>query len=220
MTGAVPRVLLADDHPPTRAGVRSALEDGGFEICAEAGDADEAVQMALDERPDVALLDINMPGNGIAAAARISDALPDTAVVMLTASRDDRDLFDALKAGAVGYLLKDIDPDRLPLSLRSVLAGEAALPRALVAKVVGEFRSGSKRRGLRLSGQQKAELTEAEWNVLDLLSQGRSTEEIASRLFVAPVTIRTHISSILKKLHVKSREEAIRLVERDGDDQR
>jgi DNA-binding NarL/FixJ family response regulator len=215
VSDVAPRVLLADDHPPTRAGVRSALEEEGFVICAEAGDADEAVRLALAERPDVCLLDIHMPGNGISAAGRISSQVPETAVVMLTVSRDDRDLFDALKAGAVGYLLKDIDPDRLPHALRGVLAGEAALPRNLVALLVDEFRTGSRRRGLRIAGSRAVDLTEAEWKVLDLLSDGLTTEEIAQRLFVAAVTVRTHISSILKKLHVKSREEAIRLVQRD-----
>jgi len=209
------RVLLADDHPPTRAGVRSALEEEGFEICGEAGDAEEAVRLAREQRPDVCLLDIHMPGNGISAAARITDELPETAVVMLTVSRDDRDLFDALKAGAMGYLLKDIDPDRLPHALRGVLAGEAALPRDLVARLVDEFRSAGKRRRIPIVGRKPVELTDAEWRVLDLLAEGRSTEEIAQRLFVAQVTVRTHVSSILKKLHVKSRAEAIRLVRPD-----
>ena len=134
------RVLVADDHAPTRAGVRLALEGQGFRICAEAGSAGEAIAGALRERPDLCLLDIGMPGNGVAAAAEIKLRLPDTSIVMLTISRDDQDLFESLQAGASGYLLKDTTPARLPLALRGVLEGDAALPRALTARVIEEFR--------------------------------------------------------------------------------
>jgi DNA-binding NarL/FixJ family response regulator len=209
------RVLLADDHPPTRAGVRAALEGRGFEICAEVGDAPSAIESALAEKPDVCLLDIRMPGNGISAAVRIGELLPDTAIVMLTVSRDDADLFDALKAGASGYLLKDIDPERLALALNGVLSGEAALPRNLVARLVGEFRAQAKRRRIPLRGQKGVDLTAREWEVLDLLREDKTTEEIAERLFVAPVTVRTHVSSILKKLRVNSRAEAVKALEDD-----
>ena len=204
-------VLIADDHPPTRAGVRAALEGVGFEICAEVGDAKAAVKEALDKKPHVALLDVHMPGNGIAAAAKITASLPQTAVVMLTVSRDDNDLFDALKAGASGYLLKDTDPDRLGNALNGVLNGEAPLPRALVTRVIEEFR-GSGQRRVAISHDNRVKLTSREWEVLELMREGLNTDEIAGRLFVAPVTIRSHIASILKKLRVKNREEAIRLL--------
>src|ERR671914_90822 len=102
---AAPRVLIADDHPPTRAGVRMALEHGGIEVCAEVGSAQHAVEAAVRERPDACLLDIEMPGSGIWAAAEIAAVLPDVPVLMLTVSRDTDDLFDALRAGALGYLL-------------------------------------------------------------------------------------------------------------------
>src|SRR3954471_4613680 len=117
------RVLIADDHPPTRLGVRLALEEGGFTVCAEAASGPSAVQAALAERPDVAVLDVHMPGSGITAAREITDQLPDTAVVMLTVSRDDADLFQALRAGARVYLVKAIEPTRLPLALQGVLDG-------------------------------------------------------------------------------------------------
>src|SRR5437016_6176431 len=120
------RVLVADDHPPTRAGVRLALERGGFEVCAEVADGPSAIEAARREAPDVCLLDIHMPGDGIHAAETISRELPETAVVMLTVSRLDSDLFDALRAGASGYLLKDIDPARLPLALHGVGACRGA----------------------------------------------------------------------------------------------
>jgi DNA-binding NarL/FixJ family response regulator len=206
------RVLIADDHPPTRAGVRAALEQNDFAICGEAANARDAVETALRERPDICLLDIHMPGSGIAAATEISSALPHAAIVMLTISQNDEDLFDALKAGAVGYLLKDTDPGRLPHALRGVLEGEAALPRALVARVIAEFRDQSAHRLLSFAGRPAVELTAREWQVLELLRDGSSTKEIAERLFISRVTVRTHISSILRKLRAPSREAAIRLL--------
>lgn len=153
-----------------------------------------------------------MPGNGIVAAAEITSQLPDTSVVMLTVSRDDDDLFAALRAGAAGYLLKDTDPDRLPMALLGVLQGEGALPRTLVARLVEEFRERGKRR-LTLGGKSNVELTPKEWEVLEALRDGLSTEEIAERLYVSPVTVRTHVSAILKKLKVPDRAAAIRLLE-------
>jgi DNA-binding NarL/FixJ family response regulator len=204
------RVLIADDHPPTRAGVRGALEaNGEFVVCAEAATAGAAVAMAVEQRPDVALLDIHMPGHGIEAAREITAQLPETAVVMLTVSRDDEDLFAALRAGARGYLLKDIDPDRLPYALAGVLAGEAALPRGLVARLMEEFRTRDNSR--RRQDGPLAKLTDREWEVLRLMQQGASTAEMAQQLFVSAVTIRTHVSAILRKLHVTSREDALRV---------
>jgi len=191
--------------------VRAALDGHGFEIAAEVGTAPAAIEAALEHRPDVALLDINMPGNGIVAAIEISSRLPDTAVVMLTVSRDDDDLFAALRAGAVGYLLKDTDPERLPNALLGVLRGEGALPRTLVARLVEEFRGRGKRR-LRIVGDKSVELTPREWQVLEGLRDGLSTEDLAERLYVSPVTVRSHVSAILKKLKVPDRAAAIKLL--------
>jgi DNA-binding NarL/FixJ family response regulator len=205
-------VLLADDHPPTRAGVRYTLEAAGMVVCAEAADADGAVDAALREQPDVCLLDIHMPGSGINAARSITRELPDTRVVMLTVSRDDEDLFEALRAGASGYLLKDMDPDRVPFALEGVLAGEAALPRTLLLRVMDEFRDRGKRR-LRLPGRRGADLSEREWEVLHLLRDGLSTQEIASKLYVSAATVRSHVASVLKKLRVPDRDAAIRLLD-------
>lgn len=202
------RVLIADDHPPTRAGVRSSLEcSGEFVVVAEAATAGQAVEAASLLRPEVALLDIHMPGNGISAAREIAVSSPSTRIVMLTVSRDDADLFDALRAGASGYLLKDIDPGRLGHALQGVIDGEAALPRGLVARLVEEFRTRDAR-SARVDGPL-AKLTDREWETLDLMRQGLSTGEIAARLFVTPVTVRSHVSAILRKLRVSTREAAI-----------
>ena len=206
------RVLVADDHPPTRAGVRRVLEADGFDVCADVASAPAAVEAAIETRPDVCLLDIRMPGSGIAAAEEITAKLPETAVVMLTVSRDDADLFDALRAGASGYLLKDMERSQLPSALRSVLAGEAQLPATLVTRVIEEFRDRGRRRRLLVDSRPGVELRKREWEVLELLREGLSTAEIAQRLFVSDVTVRTHVSQILRKLRVTSRAEAIELL--------
>jgi DNA-binding NarL/FixJ family response regulator len=211
----VTSVLVADDHAPTRAVVRSALESEGFRVCAEAADARAAVETALRVRPNVCLLDIRMPGSGVAAADVISAKLPETAIVMLTVSHDETDFFDALRAGAAGYLLKDTDPRELPRLLRSVLAGEGALSPSLVGKLIEEFRERGRRRRLPLTGSRGVELTSREWEVLDLLRQGLTTGEIARRLFIAEVTVRTHVSAILRKLRVPDRRSALELLD-DG----
>jgi len=205
-------VVVADDHAPTRTGVRVSLEAQGFRVVAEAASASAAVAAAREHQPEICLLDIHMPGNGIAAAAEIARELPSVAVVMLTFSREDADLFDALRAGARGYLIKDMDPDRLGPALLGVLAGEAALPRSLVGRVLDEFRTRPGRK-LFSAARRPAELTRREWEIMELLRSGLSTEEVAARLFVSPGTVRVHISSVLKKLQVKSRAEALKLLE-------
>src|SRR5919202_4159504 len=154
-----------------------------------------------------------MPGDGVRAAETIAHELPEAAVVMLTVSRTDADLFNALRAGASGYLLKDIDPARLPLALRGVLEGEAALPRRLVALLIEEFRERRRRRRVPLVGQRAVELTDREWEVLELMKKGLTTDEIATRLFISPVTVRTHVSSLLRKLQVPTREAAVELLD-------
>jgi DNA-binding NarL/FixJ family response regulator len=201
------RVLIADDHAPTRADMREALERSErFTVCAEAADGAAAVEAAVRERPDLCLLDIRMPGSsGIAATREITTRLPDTKVVMLTVSLDDDDLLNALRAGAVGYLLKDIDPDRLPYALNDALDGGAAIPRRLVARLVSEFRDHGPRRRPVVT-EPGYNLTSREWEVLGLLRDGLSTAQMASKLFVSKATVRSHVASVLKKLHLPDRE--------------
>jgi DNA-binding NarL/FixJ family response regulator len=205
------RVLLADDHVPTRDDIRRSLEaDGRYVVCAEAGDAPVAIESALRERPDLCILDVRMPGGGVAAAWEISARLPTTKIVMLTISSDDRDLFAALRAGASGYLLKDMDPAGLPDALGDVLNGEAALPPALVARVIGEFRDRSPRRRVIHPRTGYETLTSREWQVLELLRQDLSTAAIARRLVLSPVTVRSHVNNILRKVRAPSREALLR----------
>ena len=204
-------IVLADDHPPTRAGVRAILEEAGFEVVGEFGDGDSAVEAVDRDPPDIALLDISMPGGGIAAASRIASAHPDVCVVMLTVMMDDDSLFAALRAGASGYLLKDTDPERLPAALRGALAGEIAIPRRLMRRVVDEFR----RRGSRpiaTADGTRVSLTDRELEVLDLMCEGKTTSEMAKALFVSKATVRSHVAALVKKLRVRDRAEAIRLV--------
>lgn len=204
------RVLIADDHVPTRLGVRIALESDGFVVCAEEATGVAAVAAALREEPDVCLLDVHMPGgDGIEAATAIRAQLPDAQIVMLSGSSDDDDLFAALEAGASGYLLKGIDPAQLGPALRDVLRGDAALPPALAARVIREFRARAARGAAGLVRPTEDDLTAREWEVLDCLSEGLSTGQIARRLFISGTTVRRHVGSILRKLHVSSRQAAV-----------
>jgi DNA-binding NarL/FixJ family response regulator len=211
VSGDQVRIVMADDHARLRGLVRRALEQGGCLVVGEAATAEDAVRLTVEHRPDVALLDIHMPGSGIQAAQEITRLAPDTAVVMLTQSAEDDDLFDSLRAGASGYLLKDADPAGLADTLRGVLAGEAAMPPRLVARIMDEFRAPTKRRlGRRTPAASK--LSAREWEVMQLLGQGLTTEQVAGRLFVSPTTVRVHVSAVLKKLRVRDRESAFRLL--------
>lgn len=205
------RVVMADDHARMRTRIREALEAGGCVVCGEGASADEAVALATEHRPDVALLDIHMPGNGITAAREIARTLPGTAVVMLTASAEDADLFDSLRAGASGYLLKDTDPAVLVDELRSALGGESPLSRRMVSRIMEEFRSPATPRFVRRS-RASARLSGREWEVMELLGDGLSTDEVAQRLFLSPTTVRVHVSSVLRKLRVKDRASAFKVL--------
>ena len=211
--GRPPRVLIADDHGPSREDIQRALErNERFSVCASVADAAEAIQAAIRERPDVCLLDIRMPGNGLAAAWEIAARLPQAKIVMLTVSDDDTDLFTALRAGADGYLLKTMDLRRLPDTLEGVLSGEAAIPRTLVAHVLEQFRGHEPHwRQPVIDGSPGQRMTSREWEVLALLAQQQSTSEIARRLMLSTVAVRVHIAAIVRKLGVRDRAAAIEL---------
>ncbi len=213
------RVLIADDHDPTRDDVHHVLrDDDRFDVCAVAADAAQAVQAAVRERPDVCLLDVRMPGNGVAAAWEIAARLPRAKIVMLTVSDDDADLFAALRAGADGYLLKTMNFRRLPDALAGVCSGEAAIPRTLVARVLGRFH-GREPRWRRVVGSETTarRMTSREWEVLELLAQRRSTAEIAKELVLSASAVRVHIASIVRKLGVSDRAAVVELFRRTRD---
>ena len=207
------RVLIADDHEPTREDIRQVVEaDPTLEVCGAAADAVGAVSLALRRHPDICLLDVNMPGSGLAAAWEIASRLPETKIVMLTVSDDDADLREALRSGACGYLLKDMDPTRIPNALRDVYDGESAIPRRMTAKLLEDFRGTEpRRRNLVGDGALPGHLTSREWEVLEMLADGLSTNKVAERLFVSSTAVRVHVSSLVKKLGVRDRAEAAEL---------
>jgi DNA-binding NarL/FixJ family response regulator len=190
------RVVIADDHAPTRMGVRRTLELQGFQVPAEASDAAGAIAAAIREQPDVCLLDIDMPGSGITASAEISSRLPQTAVVMLTVSADHLSLLASLEAGARGYVVKGTDPDTLRRALWRVLDGEFALPPSLVARALTEVRSRpGPRRFLGLKGQAPEPITGG-WEILELLGQGLTTAEVAARLSIERDQVRMQVAAL------------------------
>lgn len=207
-------VVLGDDQAATRAGVRRALESRGMRVMAETDTAEEAVAAAIRHRAAVCLLAIHLPGGGIAAAERINEALPDTKIVMLTGSDRDEDLFAALRAGVDGYLLKTMSASRLPDAVQGVLAGEAAIPRRLVARLIQEYRSQGRRRLLHLAGSATPiELTARESEVMMRLRERQTTAEIARDLRISEITVRRHISSIEHKLGATNRRAAVAMIE-------
>jgi len=208
-------ILIVDSQPAARASLRARLGRSGFVVCGEADGAPEAVRLAERLRPDVCMIDIDLPGHGPAAIAEIAAASPATAMIVFTGSDDPDDLFAAIRAGAIGYLVKDMDPERLPHAIRGVLAGEAAIPRRLVAALVTELRSRGTRRVVTSAG--RVELSKREWDVAQLLRDGASTAAIAERLFVSQVTVRRHISAIVHKLGAADRQEAAALLAGRGD---
>jgi DNA-binding NarL/FixJ family response regulator len=208
-------VLLADDQVAIRAGVRRALEPHGLRVVAEVGNAADAVAAALKYCPDVCVLAVRMPGDGIDAARRISDALPATKIVMLTASERDDDLFASLRVGAHGYLLKTMSTERLSHTIRGVMRGEAALSREMTARLIREFRERGRRRWLQLSVlDHGVELTAREFEVLQRFRKRARTAEIAADLGISEITVRRHVSAILHKLGTPNRQSALELLER------
>ena len=210
------RFLIADDHAPTRDDVRRVLDgDARFEICAEAADAAGAVQAALREKPDICLIDLNMPGGGLGAVWEIVARLPEAKIVILTVTDDDANLFAALRAGVAGYLLKTMNLNRLPDALNGVCHGEAAMQRTVMARVLERFRRSEPRwRQTVYSGQPRWRLTSREWEILDLLAQGRSTAEIAEQLVISSSVVRVHVAAIVRKLGVHDRAAAVELFRR------
>ncbi|KAA1418579.1 response regulator transcription factor [Nocardioides humilatus] len=205
------RVLVAEADEAARAAIVVALEGNGCVVCGVAGSADDAVEIAVAQRPDVVLIDVDLPGRGISVARELARRLPNAALVMWAEDLDDDVLFDSLRAGASGYLLKETDLARLGDALRGVINGEAAIPRRLVRRMAEEFRSPSLPRYVQ-SSPAASKLTAREWQVMELLGAGLTTDQVARRLFLSRSTVRVHVSSALKKLRVTDRDAAIALL--------
>jgi DNA-binding NarL/FixJ family response regulator len=216
VTSKRPRVLIAESQLPTRQGLRLRLERNGFEVCAEAADAAAALKAALRERPAVCLVDSRLAGGGIGTARRICSRVPDSEVVVLADKPDESELLEAVRAGASGYLQKNMNPEAFSRALQGALRGEPAFPRALLGPVLEEFRARHERRRLRLPGGAVVDLSRRESEVFDLLRRGLATAEIAERLDISPVTVRRHVGLLLRKLGVPDRAAALRLLERSG----
>jgi DNA-binding NarL/FixJ family response regulator len=206
-----PTIVLVDDEPVTRSAIRRLLEEDGFEVCAETGAGESAIKIVAREHPQLCLVDPNTPRGGLRVVREVSRRVPSTVIVVLTGSENRGDLSDAIRAGASGYLLKNMNPDRLAPALRGVLAGEAAIPRFLVAELVRDLQTNGKQHVI--AGRDgRAALTGREWEILGLMCDGLSGSRIAERLYLSPVTVRRHCAEIVRKLGVGSREEAITLV--------
>lgn len=215
MTGSentVIRVLIADDHTVVRQGIRALLsEAGGFDVVAEAADGESTVRLAGELHPDVVIMDLLMPGmDGIEATRILAEARPGPRVLVLTSFAADDKLFPAIKAGALGYLLKDSSPEELVRAIRQVHRGEPSLHPTIARKLLKEISDPPE-------PQPAPEaLTEREVAVLRLIARGLRNQEIADRLVVSEATVRAHVSHILAKLHLASRTQAALYAVREG----
>lgn len=210
------RVLVVDDHALFRKGIVSLLSgEDGFEVVGEAEDGLRALEKARELVPDLILMDVSMPRcNGPEATRRIKENLPDVKVVMLTALEEDENLFEAVRSGAQGYLLKKIEPSAFFANLRGVLRGEASISRVMAAKLMGEISRHANRSG---SGADPGpELSPRETGVLDFVAQGKSNKEIAAALGIAENTVKNHLKNILEKLHLENRVQAATFALRQG----
>ncbi len=200
------KILLVDDHEVVRLGLKALLSNyPKFEVVAEAGSADEAVLRAKEYKPDVVIMDIRLPGrSGIEATREITQLLPETKVLILTSYAEDELLFDAIDAGAYGYVLKQIGSDDLVHALDAIGRGEALLDPTLTQKVFKRVREASRK----ATNEAFASLTDQEIRILGLISSGKTNKEIAADIFLSDKTVRNYVSSILSKLSVKTRAEA------------
>jgi DNA-binding NarL/FixJ family response regulator len=200
------RILMVDDHEVVRLGLKSLLErQTQFEVVAEAASENEAVEKALAYRPDVVLMDVRLSGgNGVDATARIMTELPETKIIILTSFADDEMLFAAIRAGAVGYVLKQVGSADLLRSIEAAVRGEATLDPSLTQRLFSEMRRSMQRE----EASAFEELTAQEMQVLALIAEGNTKRTIADALFLSEGTVRNYVSSILSKLGVSNRAEA------------
>jgi DNA-binding NarL/FixJ family response regulator len=203
------RILLVDDHPLTRSALAGLLAQHGFDVVGQAEDGSEAVDRAAELAPDLILLDLSMPGmDGLTALPQLREAAPNCEVVVLTASGTEDNLLGAIRGGAAGYLLKSEPPERIVGFLRGVANGEAALSGAVARRLLEQVRAGGGR-GSGVPDSIAAALSARELEVLLLLDEHLATDEIAKRLFISEHTVRSHVKSLLRKLGVSSRRDAL-----------
>lgn len=211
------RILLADDHALFRDGIASLLAAWNHEVVGQASDRAGAVALTRELRPDLVLMDIAMPGGGgLAAIRELGDSVPGVAIVMLTASEDLDDLFSALKAGARGYLLKNLESRELRAMLDAVARGEAAITPAIAARIIAELARGHRAAAESDGTRDPDRLTEREVEVLGGVVDGLRNKEIAAQLGVSENTVKFHLRNILDKLHAQSRAEAAARAVREG----
>jgi DNA-binding NarL/FixJ family response regulator len=204
------RVLIVDDHALFRRGLMLVLEsEDGIEVVGEADDGEDAITKSEQLAPDVVLMDVRMPRiSGIEATRRLSEMLPTTKIIMLTVSDEEEDLYEAIKAGATGYLLKEISIEEVADAVRAVTQGQTLISPSMASKLIAEFTNLAKR----ATDRQQVpvpRLTERELDVLRLVAQGITNREIAEQLFIAENTVKNHVRNILEKLHLHSRMEAV-----------
>ena len=204
------RVLIVDDHALFRRGLQMVLEDEpDVEVAGEAADGHEAVLKAQELMPDVVLMDVRMPGqSGIQATREIRDLLPHTQILMLTVSDEEADLYEAIKAGASGYLLKEIPTDEVPEAIRAVVAGQSRISPSMASKLLNEFVTMTKRAEARRM-TRVPRLTEREMEVLQAMARGLNNRDIAKNLYISENTVKNHVRNILEKLQLHSRMEAV-----------
>jgi DNA-binding NarL/FixJ family response regulator len=204
------KVMIVDDHALFRRGLEMVLEqEPDIDVIGEAADGAEAIQKAQELMPDVVLMDVRMPKrSGIEATQEIRDLLPHAKILMLTISDEEADLYDAIKAGASGYLLKEISIEEVADAIRSVWAGQSRISPSMASKLLNEFAAMSKRTDERKE-VPAPRLTDREMEVLRLVAEGLNNREIGERLFISENTVKNHIRNILEKLHLHSRMEAV-----------
>jgi two-component system NarL family response regulator len=204
------RVMICDDHALFRRGLIMVLEaEDDIAVVAEAEDGEDAVEKAVEFVPDVVLMDVRMPGvDGIEATRRIAEKVPSARILMLTVSDEEEDLYEAIKAGATGYLLKEVSIEEVAPAARAVVAGQSLISPSMASKLLGEFSNLAKRAEER-SSVPTPRLTDRELEVLRLVAQGKSNREIAGDLYISENTVKNHVRNILEKLHLHTRMEAV-----------
>ena len=214
---AIPKttVMLVEDHALVRTAVREAITSADIEVVAEAATAEAAIDPALELRPDIILMDIDLPGmSGLQLVRELAPRLPDTKIIMLTVSSAHRDLVEAVRYGAAGYLTKDLTPEALLRSIQGARDGDLPMPRKMAAQMLAHFARGSRLSPVDAQGLPR--LTDRETEILRLISDGLTDREVGVALRISIRTVETHVSNVLHKLGVRSRSDAARLYRESG----